>query len=410
MTIGDTVRVSLTEDAWHEIDPCRRLVHAAKQYEELPAGIPFVERQRPIDRLQKRAVQMPRTAGMHRDGTVIVSVSEQELASPDIFTQLGCSVKDGRPSLEASSADSIVLAALPGPGEAKRHLAMLREAGIGVFCRAPCAGTEAPCSRPMPDGSVKAAAEAGIVEIVTLEEASARQKQRAQQEKFTLGIAKIGPPPAAVLVATDSEEQWKALCDLQPPLIFFKPSADKVHAARRFFDWIKHSQLAAPVILNFLYSCPKEDAVIEASAECGALLCDGLGDGVWLEGPHGPQWLRQLGFGILQAARMRMSKTDFISCPSCGRTLFDLQDVTRRIRSRTAHLPGVKIAIMGCIVNGPGEMADADFGYVGSKPGMIDLYVGKTCVERGVGFAEADDRLIALIKTHGRWTEGVGCH
>jgi (E)-4-hydroxy-3-methylbut-2-enyl-diphosphate synthase len=139
--------------------------------------------------------------------------------------------------------------------------------------------------------------------------------------------------------------------------------------------------------------------------ECGALLCDGLGEGIWLEGPYPIEFLRQLSFSILQAARMRMSKTDFISCPSCGRTLFDLQDVTKRIQSRTSHLPGVKIAIMGCIVNGPGEMADADFGYVGSKPGKIDLYVGKECVERDIDFSEADDRLVALIKTHGRWIE-----
>ena len=100
-----------------------------------------------------------------------------------------------------------------------------------------------------------------------------------------------------------------------------------------------------------------------------------------------------------------MSKTDFISCPSCGRTLFDLQDVTKRIQQRTKHLPGVKIAIMGCIVNGPGEMADADFGYVGSKPGKIDLYVGKSCVEKDIDFSEADDRLVELIKSHGLWIE-----
>jgi len=102
---------------------------------------------------------------------------------------------------------------------------------------------------------------------------------------------------------------------------------------------------------------------------------------------------------------MRTSKTDFISCPSCGRTLFDLQEVSKRIRLRTSHLPGVKIAIMGCIVNGPGEMADADFGYVGSKPGMIDLYVGKECVEKDITFEQADDRLVELIKKHGRWVE-----
>lgn len=159
------------------------------------------------------------------------------------------------------------------------------------------------------------------------------------------------------------------------------------------------------MILNFSYFAAKEDFVIQAAAECGALLCDGLGDGLWLEGPYEVDFLRQLSFNILQAARMRTSKTDFISCPSCGRTLFDLQEVTRRIQSRTAHLPGVKIAIMGCIVNGPGEMADADFGYVGSKPGMIDLYVGKTVIEKDIPFGQADDKLIDLIKAHGRWID-----
>src|SRR5204863_4274098 len=114
---------------------------------------------------------------------------------------------------------------------------------------------------------------------------------------------------------------------------------------------------------------------------------------------------RQLSFRILQSARMRMTRTDYISCPGCGRTLFDLQTVSRRIRERTAHLPGVKIAIMGCIVNGPGEMADADFGYVGSKPGKIDLYVGKVCVERDIDFIDADSKLVELIQAHGKWIE-----
>lgn len=102
---------------------------------------------------------------------------------------------------------------------------------------------------------------------------------------------------------------------------------------------------------------------------------------------------------------MRNFKTEFISCPGCGRTLFELQNVAAKIREKTGHLPGVKIAIMGCIVNGPGEMADADFGYVGSKPGKIDLYVGKECVERDIEMESAEGRLIALIKAHGRWVD-----
>ncbi|MCP5491822.1 MAG: flavodoxin-dependent (E)-4-hydroxy-3-methylbut-2-enyl-diphosphate synthase [Chlamydiales bacterium] len=154
-----------------------------------------------------------------------------------------------------------------------------------------------------------------------------------------------------------------------------------------------------PIILCYEGS---EDPLIRASAEVGALLTDGWGEGLCLMNCENAL---NLSFNILQAARMRATKTEFIACPSCGRTLFDLQTVTKNIQEKTAHLPGVKIAIMGCIVNGPGEMADADFGYVGSRPGMIDLYVGKTRVEKNIPSDNALDRLIDLIKEHGRWIE-----
>jgi (E)-4-hydroxy-3-methylbut-2-enyl-diphosphate synthase len=117
--------------------------------------------------------------------------------------------------------------------------------------------------------------------------------------------------------------------------------------------------------------------------------------------------VRTLSFGMLQGSRMRSTKTEFVSCPSCGRTLFDLQEVTQQIQLRTGHLPGVAIAVMGCIVNGPGEMADADFGYVGTLPGKIDLYVGKEVVKRNIPNEQACDELVQLIKDHGRWVEKV---
>jgi (E)-4-hydroxy-3-methylbut-2-enyl-diphosphate synthase len=115
--------------------------------------------------------------------------------------------------------------------------------------------------------------------------------------------------------------------------------------------------------------------------------------------------LVRLAFNVLQGAGVRLTKTEFVACPSCGRTLFDLQETTERIQRQTGHLKGVKIAVMGCIVNGPGEMADADFGYVGGAPGKVNLYVGKECLEKGVPAAEADARLIDLIRRHGKWTE-----
>ena len=144
---------------------------------------------------------------------------------------------------------------------------------------------------------------------------------------------------------------------------------------------------------------------IHASIALGSLLCDGIGDSVQAGTGTDPQKDLELLYNILQAAGVRITKTEYVSCPSCGRTLFDLQSTTERIRSKTGHLKGVKIAIMGCIVNGPGEMADADFGYVGGAPGKINLYVGKECVQKGIDFAVADEKLIDLIKTHGKWVD-----
>jgi (E)-4-hydroxy-3-methylbut-2-enyl-diphosphate synthase len=147
--------------------------------------------------------------------------------------------------------------------------------------------------------------------------------------------------------------------------------------------------------------------LLDASILTGSLLADGLGDVVSVETEPDSVRAVLLAYNVLQGAGARISKTEFVACPSCGRTLFDLQTTTQRIRAKTGHLKGVKIAIMGCIVNGPGEMADADFGYVGGAPGKINLYVGKTCVQYNIPQAEADDRLIALIRAHGKWLEAA---
>jgi len=145
--------------------------------------------------------------------------------------------------------------------------------------------------------------------------------------------------------------------------------------------------------------------LIEASWIAGGLLCDGIGDLISVETEADASRSLRLSYNILQGAGARISKTEFVACPSCGRTLFDLQTTTQRIRAQTGHLKGVKIAIMGCIVNGPGEMADADFGYVGGAPGKINLYVGKQCVQFNIPQTEADARLIALIRERGKWIE-----
>jgi len=142
-----------------------------------------------------------------------------------------------------------------------------------------------------------------------------------------------------------------------------------------------------------------------AATNIGSLLCDGIGDAVLIQGEEAPGQALRLSYNILQAAGSRIFKTDYVACPSCGRTLFNLQTTTARIKAATLHLKGVKIAIMGCIVNGPGEMADADFGYVGGAPGKVNLYVGKTAVKFNIPEAEAVNRLQDLIREHGKWVE-----
>jgi (E)-4-hydroxy-3-methylbut-2-enyl-diphosphate synthase len=154
------------------------------------------------------------------------------------------------------------------------------------------------------------------------------------------------------------------------------------------------------------YEAPEPRIVLlRASVVIGSLLADGIGDAILVRGESGGGQSLRLAYNILQAAGCRSFKTDYVACPSCGRTLFNLQTVTARIKARTEHLKGVKIAIMGCIVNGPGEMADADFGYVGGAPGKINLYVGKQAIKFNIPEAEAVERLVDLIKEHGKWVE-----
>ncbi|MDX8431633.1 MAG: (E)-4-hydroxy-3-methylbut-2-enyl-diphosphate synthase [Candidatus Algichlamydia australiensis] len=279
--LGDTIRVSLTEDPWLEIDSCKRLRDFAEKSEKRRAKWGEI----PV----RQKLEDPY---LHPDGSVVAHVSKEDLERPDFFEAIGCDLYLGRPQKGEFCADAIYVEKID-----KEKKTLLETAGIGVFTT---------------------------------------------------------PHPA---------------------------------------------------ILHYASDVSYEDLLIQASAKVGAILADGIGHGVCIEGSYPLEKKIDFSFKLLQACRMRATKTEFISCPSCGRTLFDLQEVTQKIRERTDHLPGVKIAIMGCIVNGPGEMADAHFGYVGSGKGKIDLYVGKERVEKGIPEGEAVDRLIALIQSHGMWVE-----
>src|SRR6266566_3871667 len=208
----------------------------------------------------------------------------------------------------------------------------------------------------------------------------------------------------------DPTQDFEVNCDSQlitvedggplPPITAFRLLAAKLLRLGR----------ANPILLKDCLAFAEtpldaKTALLRASVVIGSLLADGIGDAILILGEAGAGQSLRLAYNILQAAGCRSFKTDYVACPSCGRTLFNLQTVTARIKARTQHLKGVKIAVMGCIVNGPGEMADADFGYVGGAPGKINLYVGKTPIRFNIPEAEAVDRLVDLIRDHGKWVE-----
>jgi (E)-4-hydroxy-3-methylbut-2-enyl-diphosphate synthase len=337
--IGDTIRVSLTEDPWFEIEPCQRL--AQIQREALGQGVPyFEETRRNFLDLSRREVFHSEQAPTHRDGSVFLHVDKAELDEERFYQNIGCDVQFGKPVKKVGAADAIILGK---EDQNHKKIEALSQAGIGIV---------------------------------------------------------IDP----IIIDGDNPDSWTQLLQNPPSFALFTASSSRLHRARCFFEWVKENKIRTPILLRFSYSS-SNDILMQAAAECGSLLADGLGDGLALITPLSLEATRSLSLNILQGVRMRASKTEYISCPGCGRTLFNLQEVTQRIKARTGHLPGVKIAVMGCVVNGPGEMADADFGYVGSKPGKIDLYVGKQCVQRDIAFDDAEENLVTLLKTHGRWIE-----
>ena len=208
----------------------------------------------------------------------------------------------------------------------------------------------------------------------------------------------------------DPTQEFEINCDTQLVTVGDGISLPAITAFRLLAAKLKRLGRRNPILLKDCINfepVPLEPriALLRASVVIGSLLADGIGDAILIRGESGAGQSLRLAYNILQAAGCRSFKTDYVACPSCGRTLFNLQTVTGRIKARTEHLKGVKIAIMGCIVNGPGEMADADFGYVGGAPGKINLYVGKTPIKFNIPEAEAVDRLVDLIREHNKWVE-----
>ena len=253
----------------------------------------------------------------------------------------------------------------------------------------------------------------------TLTASRARESPPSTRATFDKVAPRIRPKddvkPEAVyedlnVAELDPTQDFEINCDTQLVTVKDGVTLPPIAAFRLLASKLKQLGRANPILLK---DCLAFDATLQApsivqlrgAVVLGSLLADGIGDVILVRGETGAGQSLRLAYNILQAAGCRSFKTDYVACPSCGRTLFNLQTVTARIKARTEHLKGVKIAIMGCIVNGPGEMADADFGYVGGAPNKINLYVGKTPVKFNIPEAEAVDRLVDLIKEHGKWAE-----
>jgi (E)-4-hydroxy-3-methylbut-2-enyl-diphosphate synthase len=238
----------------------------------------------------------------------------------------------------------------------------------------------------------------------------------ASLARFLAFCDQAGHHPVISLPAEELSDGTSSLlaCSPKPPIITLCPSRDHHTVAEYRFlaAFLSKSQIQLPLWIRNREKdrlFPDDDLfsarLLDTSVLSGSLLCDGIGDLLSVENLGSLDRNRGLAYNVLQGARARISKTEFVACPSCGRTLFDLQSTTQKVKDATGHLKGITIAVMGCIVNGPGEMADADFGYVGSGPGKIDLYVGKNRVKSAIPENDAVDRLVDLIQEEGKWID-----
>lgn len=402
--IGDTIRVSLTEDPEFEIPVCRDLVKRYVFPSTETALIPSVQKI-PYDPFsyQRRTSFAVGNIGQQQVPVVIADLSRLKNIEPADLLKVGYNydATTDKWNISDTAADyiftgnSLLNFELPGTLRVVTYPATWEQVAehssyVPLFSTS---------------GYLAAAHKSNHMNIVMVDCFS----DNSDINDFT-GLDELANDPTVVLALSSR-------------------SRHAMPAVRRMFMELMNRKINNPVILicdsNHLTT---DEHLIHFATECGALLLDGMGDGiclgmttesyainskeqttisgrnyVQLNGPE--EFMNATAFGILQATRTRISKTEYISCPSCGRTLFDLQETTARIRKVTHHLKGVKIAIMGCIVNGPGEMADADFGYVGSGPGKITLYKGKDIMKRNIDSEIAVQELINLLKEHDAWIE-----
>ena len=369
--IGDTIRVSLTEEPEFEIPVARKLVEKfattndyvfSEKVTELPYN-PFS--------FARRATTEIHNIGSKHVPVVVADCSDKQAITPANFYAFGYnySIQLDKWNLQDQAADYVYI------GENTISFEVPGTLGVIV------------------DFSVwnqNYAAKTGFYPLVK-----------------PTDLGKLNNDQRAFLVIESENELPEDLNNFpQLVLVLNTDYSNKTQIFRKVYIDLLRRKLEIPVILkidNQLMDA--ENFQLYVSSDCGSLFIDGFGDGLWLKGRQPMTLINSTAFGILQATRSRISKTEYISCPSCGRTLFDLQETTAKIRQRTSHLKGIKIGIMGCIVNGPGEMADADYGYVGTGPGKITLYKEKNVIRKNVPESEAVQSLIDLIKEHGDWVE-----
>ncbi len=389
--IGDTLRVSLTEDSIHEIPVARELAAPFQANRVAALGVPF----------SCSEIRLPwNPAHRERRSSREVSCANYRVgASQPLAVAWRYSLKQGgvddllnflRTAQEIEKrGERLTLAEAPSFEEAlelfHKIKALRPELAVALECSL---GQEARRALEHFDGVVfRVGADTGNDILKRLGE-----RLRLTDKFLELRFVSAHRTPETLSVLQDLPLVTVSLDSTQP-----------LYDYRALVCQLREANLELPVHLYVRAGLWQQPTLLGASV-LGGLLVDGIGDGVEV-GELPPVEAIAMGFNVLQATRLRISKAEFIACPSCGRTLFDLQETTQRIKSQTGHLKGVKIAIMGCIVNGPGEMADADFGYVGGGPGKIHLYVGKDCVEKNIPTALADQKLIELIKSHHRWVE-----
>ena len=414
--IGDTIRVSLTEDSIYEIPVAQALVQkfnavrgAAHSFEanEYPVrGEEFARVVKPYE-YNRRVSSRAQIAGLH--------FGEKELVRVGVSLAHNHAGAEDVRGLVAKPASKLkVLGEVEPPSE---NFAEWLESGTtGWNLKALRACLEAtrqfsPMAASWQNLNGEQAPESVLLfmQEATHEDiarACAYAQKHATHLQAVFATRMIAEGAAfmkleILLAHLHGAKNWSIALELHGGQI------GQVGLVRMFVTQLEKMHIKAPLVWR--YHAVEEDMHwrLDASAQLGSMLCDGLGDALVVIGAINPGAALRFSYNLLQATRLRISKTEFISCPSCGRTLFNLQTTTERIKQKTGHLKGVKIAIMGCIVKGPGEMADADFGYVGTGPKVVSLYVGKECVQRNIPEEQADARLIELIKAHDKWVEPV---